>query len=105
MDLLMMRHAEACGLGGDIQSDRDRTLTDRGIEQMESIFSQLSDKRAVIDAIVCSPYVRCVQTAVHLGQRFGLAEVYPNPILAPFGGVPDIGPILDQFLKKSLLLV
>jgi 8-oxo-dGTP diphosphatase len=68
--MLLLRHASA----GDRQhwdgADHERPLDERGRAQAEALVETLSSYR--IDAILTSPYVRCVQTVVPLARALGL---------------------------------
>ncbi len=105
MNLLIMRHAEAEPLGGAIQADADRPLTPQGQVDAHSVGTQIKEKSLKVEAVVSSPLTRCLQTAVIVGHALGLPEVYPNAILGPYGIIPDIGPILDNYKDQTVLLV
>lgn len=68
--LFLARHAAA----GDRRSwegdDRDRPLSAKGVAQAKGLADRL--RHRAIEAIVTSPYVRCVQTVQPLADELGL---------------------------------
>jgi phosphohistidine phosphatase len=67
LNLYVIRHAEAVSLGGEIKSDRDRTLSERGKSDATMMARLLAQIDIDIKAIVTSPFVRAVET----GEIFG----------------------------------
>jgi 8-oxo-dGTP diphosphatase len=66
----VVRHGQA-GTRKDFDGDdRDRPLTARGQWQSDAIADRLATEP--IERLVSSPYRRCVQTLVPLGERLGL---------------------------------
>jgi phosphohistidine phosphatase SixA len=77
--LYVVRHADAGHRGGPDEPDEARVLSDRGWRQADALRDQLAD--AGITRLVASPYVRCVQTFVPLGDQLGV-RVEADPRLA-----------------------
>jgi phosphohistidine phosphatase len=77
MDLILWRHAEAedAPEGGD---DLQRALTLRGEKQAARIATWLGRQLPEGTRILCSPALRCEQTALTLGRRYRV-----EPELAP----------------------
>jgi len=59
--LYLLRHAHA-GMAGPGLTDKDRTLTDRGLDACQSIAGQLKDDSIQPRLILCSTAVRTRQT-------------------------------------------
>ena len=55
--LILMRHGEA-GFSGVGQSDFDRPLTDRGLQNIVSQARTLQDHKLLPDKVICSPALR-----------------------------------------------
>ena len=93
--LWLLRHAEAA----DGFPDDERPLTERGIEQAEAAGRALGQLGATIDACLCSPKLRAVQTAQLACAPLGV-EVTVERRLAgePFDAddldAPDWGEVL-----------
>ena len=68
--LYVVRHADAGHRGGQHEPDEARVLTERGRRQADGLREQLQD--AGITRLVASPFVRCVQTLVPLGDQIGV---------------------------------
>ena len=67
MRIYLVRHGDAVP-EDDAGSDRDRWLSPRGREAARVLGRLLRDQRLELDAIVCSPLPRAVQTAELLAQ-------------------------------------
>jgi phosphohistidine phosphatase len=63
MQLLLVRHAEAVDVGGDVTTDADRPLTPRGTDTARKLADALAARRFQLEAVVSSPFVRAKQTA------------------------------------------
>jgi len=59
MDLYLLRHAEA----GEAPRDDDRELTEHGHKQARAVASGLAALAPRLDALLCSPLPRAIQTA------------------------------------------
>jgi 8-oxo-dGTP diphosphatase len=68
--LYVVRHADAGHRGDRSQPDEARALTERGWRQALSLRDELADTG--ITRLVSSPFVRCVQTLVPLGDLLGV---------------------------------
>ncbi len=68
--LYVVRHADAGHRSGRTEPDEARPLSDRGQRQADGLRDQLDDP--AITRLVASPYVRCVQTLVPLGDLLGI---------------------------------
>lgn len=75
MNLYVVRHAEAMPLGGEIRSDFDRTLSERGRADAAVMAHVLAQIDLDIKAVLTSPLVRAVQT----GEMFG-RELMRDPV-------------------------
>ena len=73
MDLIFWRHAEAEEPRGD-QADVDRALTPRGEQQAARMGAWLDRHLPANTLVLCSPALRCQQTALRLGRSFVLSE-------------------------------
>ena len=102
--LWLLRHAEAA----DGQPDDDRPLTERGLQQAESAGRALARLGTNIDACLCSPKLRAVQTAQRVCEQLGV-EVTIDPALSgePFdvhGLVAGLGDVLFQQAELDYLV-
>lgn len=82
MDLILWRHAEAQEQSAD-GSDLSRLLTPRGEKEAARMGAWLDGKLPDTARILCSPALRCEQTATALGRKFRI-----RPELAP-GALPQ----------------
>jgi phosphohistidine phosphatase len=67
MKLYVVRHADAVSIGGEIRSDFDRTLSERGRAEATMMARALAHIDIDIRAILTSPLARAVET----GEIFG----------------------------------
>lgn len=68
--MLLLRHASAGDREHWAGADHERPLDERGWAQAEALVETLAPYR--INAILTSPYVRCVQTVAPLARALGL---------------------------------
>jgi len=73
MDLYLLRHAEA----GEAPHDEDRELTEHGHKQARAVASGLTALAPRLDALLCSPLARAIQTAnpVATALRLSIEQV------------------------------
>ena len=64
MEIYILRHGKAEGIGFDVKSDAKRRLTAVGREEMEVIAKGIRNLKASFDYVVSSPLVRAKETAV-----------------------------------------
>jgi phosphohistidine phosphatase len=84
MDLILWRHAEAEDEREGLD-DLDRALTQRGHKQAARVGAWLDRHLPEGTRVLCSPALRCQQTALAMGRRFKL-----RPELAPEAKVADV---------------
>jgi broad specificity phosphatase PhoE len=73
-NLYFLRHGESRGNSARIiQGRRDLALSEKGLEQSESIAPWFNDRQ--IDTILCSPLTRAVQTAEAVARVLGTGAV------------------------------
>jgi phosphohistidine phosphatase SixA len=74
--LFLVRHSEAGGHASDPQVERERPLTEFGIEMAEAMAELMLKSSApayvLPNFILCSPYQRAVQTADIFGRALGI---------------------------------
>lgn len=85
MDLILWRHADAQDWGDD-GDPMLRALTPRGFKQATRMATWLDRQLPDGTRILCSPTLRCEQTAKTLGRKFRLlqdlgAEATPDALL------------------------
>ena len=68
--LYVVRHADAGHRGGRDEPDEGRTLNERGRRQADGLRDELAG--AGITRLLASPFVRCVETLVPLGDELGV---------------------------------
>ncbi len=69
MNLYVVRHADAVSIGGNIRSDFDRTLNERGRADATVMAKALANIDIDIRAILTSPLVRAVETGSIFGRE------------------------------------
>ena len=83
MKLYFLRH----GIAEDISKsglDRDRRLTDQGVEEMELEAEGLKRLNLNLDLLLTSPYARAFRTAEIVAKRLGLKDqLQTEQMLAP----------------------
>jgi len=84
MDLIFWRHAEAED-EDEALADIDRPLTPKGEKQAQRVGAWLDRQLPDGTRILCSPALRCQQTALAMGRKFKLRDE-----LAPGGSVGDL---------------
>jgi phosphohistidine phosphatase len=80
MNLLLVRHAQAVGVGA-VKQDIDRGLTRRGRELMAQMAGVLVDENIVPKRILVSPAQRACETVQQLLSVIGPVEVEEIPAL------------------------
>jgi phosphohistidine phosphatase len=73
MDLIFWRHAEAED-EREALADIDRPLTPRGEKQAQRVGAWLDRHLPEGTRVLCSPALRCQQTALALGRKFKLRD-------------------------------
>lgn len=73
MELIFWRHAEAED-GREGLADIDRALTARGQQQAQRVGAWLNRQLPDSTLVLCSPALRCQQTALRLGREFILHD-------------------------------
>lgn len=91
----LVRHAHAGSRSRWDGPDEHRPLSDKGWAQARAIGKDL--RKAGIDLLWSSPYLRCRQTLEPLAERLGL-EVADHDLLAEGGWGP---PALDALLEAA----
>lgn len=84
MDLIFWRHAEAEDEREGL-ADIDRPLTGKGEKQAQRVGAWLDRHLPDGTRVLCSPALRCQQTALALGRKFKLRDE-----LAPGASVDDL---------------
>ena len=82
MDLIFWRHAEAEDEREGL-ADIDRPLTGKGEKQAQRVGAWLDRHLPEGTRILCSPALRCQQTALGLGRKFKLREELAPGAAAP----------------------
>lgn len=99
MDLILWRHAEAEEALGE-EEDWSRKLTSRGEKQAARMAAWLDRQLPDGLRVLCSPAVRCEQTAQALGRKFkSRAELLPG------GTVDDLLALAQWPQAKGAVLV
>jgi len=76
-NVYFLRHGESRGNSARIiQGRHDLPLSKKGLEQSEAVAPWFIDRQ--IDAILCSPLKRAVQTAEAVARALGIGEVLPQ---------------------------
>lgn len=102
--LLLLRHGTAEPYRAD---DAERALVDKGRRQIVDAARWLERTLLVPERIICSPYLRAVQTAQIVAERFAL-PLSEDGSLVPHGRTGSVRKrIIDAFAEGcgSLMLV
>lgn len=75
--LTLIRHASA-NQQQAYQSDKDRSITEMGRQQIKNIAAQLQKKVCFPDYLLCSPALRTIQTAEILCQKLNIGPKVIN---------------------------
>lgn len=70
MNLYVVRHADALSLGGGVNSDFDRPLSERGRTDAQIMAQTLARIHPHVKSIFTSPLVRAVETGEVFGREF-----------------------------------
>ena len=101
MAIYVVRHAKAGDRAEWEGDDRLRPLTKSGHRQAEELAGWL--KKEPIDAILSSPYVRCVQTLEPLAQQRKL-PIEPRKDLEEGSGGESILRMVAEFKGRKVVL-
>jgi len=102
MILTVWRHGQA----GRARRDRDRELTDTGLDDVGfgvSQFRKSCDKRGIAPPgmVLYSHWTRTTQTADIVAQGLGVVNQYPSPALIPGSSVAQVDEALTRLLCAS----
>jgi 8-oxo-dGTP diphosphatase len=101
MSIYVVRHAKAGDRAEWKGDDRQRPLTKSGHRQADELAAWL--KKEPIDAILSSPYLRCVQTLEPLAEQRKLA-IQPRPDLEEGAGGESLLRIASEFKGRNVVL-
>lgn len=109
MNLYLLRHGPA-GEAGDPRypHDRDRPLTEEGIEKMRRAAGGMARLELAFDLVITSPYLRAAQTAEIVAQSLSPQPPLETSVALEPGGDP--GPLFTSLAARrpepqSVLLV
>jgi phosphohistidine phosphatase len=95
--ILLMRNAEAVGETLEIRESH-RYLTGEGRQHAAEVVARLREQGLPIEAVLCSPVMRAVQTAELAASVLGFAgPVESLPALAPGGNAHTAAEALVRF--------
>jgi 8-oxo-dGTP diphosphatase len=101
MAIYVVRHAKAGDRAEWEGDDRLRPLTKSGHRQAEELAAWL--KKEPIDAILSSPYARCVQTLAPLAEQRKL-PIEPRKDLEEGSGGESLVRLVAQFKGRNIVL-
>lgn len=101
VELVILRHGEA----GSATSDRERSLTKYGRDQVSSQCQWLLKQGFQPELILHSPYRRTTETALLANVYFPDAIIQVEPLITPDGDPAMILPLLSEQGKQQILLV
>jgi 8-oxo-dGTP diphosphatase len=101
MAIYVVRHAKAGDRAEWEGDDRLRPLTKAGHRQAEELAAWL--KKESIDAILSSPYVRCLQTLEPLAEQRKL-PIQPRADLEEGSGGESILRLVNEFKGRNVVL-
>jgi broad specificity phosphatase PhoE len=100
INVYFLRHGESQGNNARIiQGRRDLALSERGLRQSEDVAPWFSGRG--IDAILCSPLKRAVQTAEVVGRVIGLERIEPHEDLNELDTGIFTGLTVEQIRKEQ----
>ena len=113
MFVYFMRHGEALPVGGPIQEDAQRPLSEQGKMQVRQAAEGLKrgrlasgDQVRALDRVISSPLVRARETAAIVAEIMGDAPVDTSASLAPNASPAGLRSLLVSHQgEKGLLLV
>jgi len=97
----LVRHAKAGDRAGWEGDDRLRPLSEPGRRQARALVGLLSGSG--LEAVLSSPYLRCVQTVEPLAQHFGLT-VQSEPDLGEGAGATPVLQLVRRFAGRNVAL-
>jgi len=97
----VVRHADAGPRGGHDQPDDRRPLSERGHRQAKGLCDHLGD--VGVTRLLASPFLRCVQTLVPLGEQLHL-EVEADDRLAEGTGAAGALSIAAEVRRTRAVL-
>ena len=101
MSVYLVRHAKAGNREAWRGDDRLRPLSGPGRRQAEGLVGAL--KKARIERILSSPYIRCVETVKPLADARGL-KVETTDDLAEGAGAESVLRLVKRFAGKDVVL-
>ena len=101
MPVYLVRHAKAGDREDWKGDDRQRPLTKSGQRQADALVVQL--KQDPVEAVMSSPFVRCMQTVEPLARARGLA-VEPRAELEEGKGTAPLMRLIGKASGRSLVL-
>jgi 8-oxo-dGTP diphosphatase len=101
MTAYLVRHAKAGDRAGWEGDDRLRPLSEPGRRQADALVGLLNG--SALEAVLSSPYLRCVQTVEPLAQHFRLS-VQPDPDLGEGAGVAPLLQLVRRFAGRNVAL-
>ncbi len=107
MDLYFLRHGEAGKKDDWTGQDRERPLTEEGIERMKEVASTIAAMRLGVELILSSPLVRAQQTAEIVARALRPhALLRADARLAPGFGSDELAQVIrENNDRKALMLV
>jgi len=101
IDLIILRHGEA----GSAVYDRERQLTERGRQQINSQYQWLDDHGFKPELILHSPYQRTVESAALAENYFPEAVYQAEPLITPDGNPSMVHSLITALDNHRILLV
>jgi 8-oxo-dGTP diphosphatase len=99
--LFLVRHGAAGERSTWEGDDEARPLTNKGLQQAAGLVTLLKDRE--IEAILTSPYLRCMQTVEPLAETLGL-KVVSHPALAEGQGGKETRDLIRQLAGTNAVL-
>jgi len=106
MIVYILRHAIAAERGTGGFDDRDRPLTEEGIEKMNAAAESFPSLIGEVDLIAASPYRRARETAVIAARHLNAEKrILLVDSLAPGGATNDLIAFLNERRKLSAVML
>jgi len=102
MKLVIRRHGEA---SWDTTLDRQRPLTEVGVQQASAVGYYLSAVGISVDLVIVSPYLRAQQTANSVLAKYPLVKRIESNTITPESSVALAQESIEAEVDKNILLI
>lgn len=105
MNLYVVRHADAVSLGGGVNSDFDRPLSERGRTDAQMMAGALARILSHVKSIFTSPLIRAVETGEIFGRELKRKPETSRRLTPGFSPEALLETILSQAKDASVVII